>query len=191
MTVRRQEGFTLVEMLVSLVLLGILFAVFSLLLGSTIHQSGEIQEEDLLQTEVRGATDRLVQDLRQVYTGDATSPILSIGPSQITFLSPDRGSPTFHLRKILYQVTGDHLDRSVARSTTTTGPPWTFPAYGPAVKQITSIADPAVFSSLDANGAATTTASAVRTVTISVLVATGTSAGGRFTYRTSVGLRTQ
>jgi len=105
--------------------LSVAFAAFAALLGVLIRHSGETQERSTLQTEARAAIDRLVQDLRQANTGDAGTPILSLGSSQITFLSPDRATP-FRLRQIAYRVSGDRLERAMAVSTNTGGPPGRF-----------------------------------------------------------------
>ena len=183
-----QAAYTLVELLVAMAVLSVAFAAFAALLGVLIRHSGETQERSTLQTEARAAIDRLVQDLRQANTGDAGTPILSLGSSQITFLSPDRATP-FRLRQIAYRVSGDRLERAMAVSTNTGGPPWTFPALGAWVAQAGSIVDPAVFSYVDAAGVATTNPAGVRTVNVRLRVATRTSPGAPTTYETSATLR--
>ena len=51
---KREDGFTLSEMLVVISILGLILGAFSLIFSSAIHHSGEIQEQNLLQTEVQG-----------------------------------------------------------------------------------------------------------------------------------------
>ena len=186
--IRREQGFTLTEMLVAMSLFGVLAAAGSLLLSSSIRHSSEVQERVLLQTEVRGAVEGVVRDLRQAYTGDDTSALESIGPSEITFLSPDRAEP-FHLRRISYRVTGDELQRAIAVSTNTDGPPWVIPALENWTTQAARLVEPNVFTYQDETGAATADPAAVRTVVITVVAATRTAPDRRLTYQTVVHLR--
>ncbi len=186
---RREGGFTLSEMLVVLAILGILVAAFTALLSATITHSTEIQEQDVTQTEVRAAVDRLAADLRQAYSGDsATAPVESATGTTIQFLSPDRVQP-FHLRRIAYRLSGGVLERAIATSTDTDGYPWVFPALGPYGQVLGSIKNSTPFTFLDAANAPTTVAAAVRTVMITFTVATKSSPGRQYTYATSVTVR--
>jgi prepilin-type N-terminal cleavage/methylation domain-containing protein len=188
-SLRDEQGFTLVELLVSMMLLALLFGSFSTTVSSAIHRSGEITEQDTLQAEARGAMSRLVQDLRQGYTADGSPAIQSMGQSQITFRSPDRAQP-FHLREISYQVAGGTLQRREAFSTNTDGPPWSMGPVGAWADQIGSIRDPNLFTFLDANDVPTTDPAAVREVDIMLELATNTSPA-TFSYTTSAELRTE
>ncbi len=185
---RKSTGFTLVELLVAMVLLAVLLGSFSLLFSSAIRHSTDVQERVLLQTEARAAVDRLVRDLRQAYTGDASPPLETIGASAITFLSPDRAEP-FHLRRIAYRVNGDKLERAMALSTDVDGPPWQFPALGTWAAQASGLVDSAVFAYRDKNGAATADPAAVHTVLVTLAVASRTSPARRLTYSTNVEVR--
>ena len=73
---KREDGFTLSEMLVVISILGLILGAFSLIFSSAIRHSGEIQEQNLLQTEVRAATDRIAtRGPAGVHLGDtAVSP---------------------------------------------------------------------------------------------------------------------
>jgi prepilin-type N-terminal cleavage/methylation domain-containing protein len=184
----REDGFTLVELMVAMVVIGIVFAMFSVVLSATVRHSNEVRENTVLQGEARAAVDRLASDLRQAYTGDDTSPIQTMTATQLTFLSPDRGTP-FHLRKIAYRLTGHDLERATALSTTTTGPPWTFPSLGSYAKQVGSITNTTLFTYFDAAGAATTTPADVASVKVTVTVATATAATRLYTYTTSIAPR--
>jgi prepilin-type N-terminal cleavage/methylation domain-containing protein len=186
---RGERGFTLTELLVSLVIIGIVFTVFLVVLTNTIRDSGEVREDAVLQGEVRADVDRLAADLRQAYTGDATSPIETMTGTQLTFLSPDRQTP-LHNRRISYRLTSGTLQRAFATSTNTNGPPWTIPALGTYVNEFGSIRNATVFTYFDSNGVATTTPSDVSSVTITVQVSTKTATSRLFTYSTSVALRT-
>jgi prepilin-type N-terminal cleavage/methylation domain-containing protein len=187
---RDQDGFTLPEMLAAIAVLGVLFAAFALVVGRGIMHGKQVEEASTQQTEARAAVDRLAADLRQAYTGDeAAFPIESIGSTQLTFLSPDRQTP-FHLRRISYQLVNGELQRAFATSTDTDGPPWSIPALGAWSTEAGSIQNTTVFTYLDESGAATSTPSEVRTVTISVNVATLAEPARQSTYSTSVTLRT-
>lgn len=191
---RREDGFSLPEMLVAMSLLGVLFAAFALTMGTTIRIGGEVESTSAVQAEVRAAVDTLAADLRQAYSGSpAVAPIESMSASAIQFFSPDRQLP-FRLRRIGYQAAGDKLQRRTAISTDTDGYPWTMnPAAissAPWISQARSLTSTNVFTYYDANGATTASPTAVRTVGINVTVATQTSPTRQFTYKTSVSLRT-
>jgi prepilin-type N-terminal cleavage/methylation domain-containing protein len=187
---RRDGGFTLIETLASLVVLGALFTGFSMVFSSTIHHNNEIQQGSLLQTEVRAAVDRFASDLRQATAGgDANlTPVASLSSSAITFYAPDRLSP-YHLRKIAYQLSGGNFQRAIAFSTNTS-PPWTIPALGSWVTELGSVVNSAAFTFYDSNGAVTATPANVVTVGITLTIATITNAARQFTYSTSVSIRT-
>jgi prepilin-type N-terminal cleavage/methylation domain-containing protein len=189
--VRDDRGFTLIEMMVSIAVLGIFFAAFATVVGSAIRHSSEIQEQSVLQTEVRASVDSLVADLRQTsIAGDTTlSRISTATGTQLTFLSPDR-QPLMHLRRISYQVTGGQLQRAIATSTNTTDP-WAIPAlsaWSTVARSIATTSIP-VFTYFDVNGASTSVPANINTVRIRVTVATATTPGRQFTYDTRVALR--
>jgi prepilin-type N-terminal cleavage/methylation domain-containing protein len=188
---RAEGGFTLVEMLTSLAVLGFLFAIFSTVTSSSVRHGSDIQERAVLQTEVRAAVDTLVADLRQsTIAGDTTlARVSTASATQLTFLSPDRATP-MHLRRISYQVSGGQLQRALSTATNTASP-WTLPAlsaWAPVARSLVTSATP-VFSYYDANGAATTVAANVRTVRIRVSVAPYSSTDRLLTYDTRVALR--
>jgi prepilin-type N-terminal cleavage/methylation domain-containing protein len=186
-----EDGFTVIEMLVSMSVLGVFFVVFATVVSSSIHHGSQIQEEAILQTEVRAGVDVLAADLRQATIADDTtlSRISTATGTQLTFLSPDR-APQMHLRRISFQVTGGKLQRALATSTNTTEP-WSIPAlsaWSTVARSIVTTGTP-VFTYFDANGASTSVAANVRTVRIRVTVATAMNADRQFTYDTRVTLR--
>src|SRR5262249_21020800 len=137
---RGQGGFTLVEVVISMAVIAVIFAMYSVVMSSTIRGSTRVQENSVLQGEVRSAVDGIARDLRQAYTGNGTPAIETMTASQIQFLSPDRSTP-MHLRRINYRVSGQLLQRAMARSTNTGAPPWTFPAlsaYGTELGKVSS-----------------------------------------------------
>jgi prepilin-type N-terminal cleavage/methylation domain-containing protein len=185
---RREDGLTLVELLVALPLLGILLMAMTLALTTTTHWGNQVQEDSVIQTESRSVIDGIAKDLRQAHIGNFTAPIESLSPTTITFDSPDRTTP-FHLRRISYRLLNGQLDRQSSTSTNTVAP-WTFPATpGPWSKQLGSVMNSAAFSYFDAAGAPTTDPNAVLTVKLSFTISTGSSQGRRFTYTSTVNLR--
>lgn len=186
---RRESGFTLIEMLSAMAVLGLLAAAVSVALSSMIRHSDEVEDRTALQGEVRFTLDRLAVDLRQAYSGvDGVSPIEAVSSTGLTFLSPDRAEP-FHLRRISYRLSGGAIERATATSTDTDGAPWSIPALGSWVKQVESVTNAAPFSYFDANGAATTNPAEVATVTIDLVVATNSSPTRTLRYSTSVTVR--
>lgn len=108
--IRDERGFTLIELLVVVSLLGITTAMFATVYGTTVNRSSEVQAQNIAQTEVRAALNQLVSDLRGATTGTSTAPIVSYGPSSITFYSPDRLAAA-SLRKISYSLASNNLLR--------------------------------------------------------------------------------
>ena len=115
---------TLSEMLVVLAIMGIILAALAGVLSMSITQSSQIQEQSILQTEVRDAVDTMARELRQAYTGDSTYPIETATSTTLQFLSPDKAVP-FHNRRIAYRLAGGQIDRAMTTSTDTDGAPWT------------------------------------------------------------------
>jgi prepilin-type N-terminal cleavage/methylation domain-containing protein len=192
--VRRQDGFSLVELVVAMMLLGVVVAAFSGLLSATVRSSGRSQELSTLQTEVRAVVDRLAADLRQAQCNGTTPPITTASGTQLTFYSPDRATP-YHLRQVAYQLTGTapngELSRRFATSTNTGGPPWTIPPLGAWDKQLGSIVNAAPFTYKDETGVATSDPTKVASVNVALTVAPRTGLGGaNVTYQTNIDLRT-
>ncbi len=187
-TMRREAGFTVIELVVAMGVLGILGAAFAFVLGSTVTHSSATQDAAIVQHEARAAVDRFAADLRQAYTGDtAVYPIEVVNSTTVRFLSPDRAVPSHHLRRISYRLNAGKLERQEGISTDTDGPPWNILASGPWSKLVGGITTAAPFTFFDANGAATTNPLNVRTVRLQMTVR-GT--GGRTSiYGTTVTVR--
>jgi prepilin-type N-terminal cleavage/methylation domain-containing protein len=187
---RDERGFTLPEVLVTMVLMGILAGAFGQMLISTSKTSNRVEEQAALQGEVRASIDRLTTDFRQATTMTTTSPVEAASATALTFDSPDRGTP-FHLRRIAYQIVNGQLQRSTTVSTDTDGAPWVWPATpGPWITEVGSITNPSPFTFYDTNGAVTTSAAAVRSLRITMNVAPKQAQGGNSTYSALVAIRT-
>lgn len=196
--VRGSEGFTLIEMLVALVVLALLFTAFATLIESTLNASARITDESILQTEVRATVDGLTEALRQAYppSATATSAFVTSGgvtsPTTLTFYSPDEAysasAPTsFQLNEISYQLSGGNLQRAIATSSNSTGPPWTMPALGSWVTEVGSITNSNIFTYYDSTGAVTTNPAKVASVVVTLTVQP--TVGQSFTYADQATLR--
>jgi prepilin-type N-terminal cleavage/methylation domain-containing protein len=189
-TVRDEQGFTVPEMLVTIVLLAIVLTVFGQMLITSSKTSNRILEQTTLQAEVRAAIDRLTTDLRQATTTTPTSPVGSISGTAFTFDTPDRSTP-FHLRRISYRIVNGTLERSTTLSTDSDGAPWVWPSTtGPWIPEVTSITNASPFVFYDANGTATAAVSSVRSLRVTFTVAPKQTQGGSSTYSSLVTIRT-
>jgi prepilin-type N-terminal cleavage/methylation domain-containing protein len=185
-----EPGFTLPEMLITMTLLAIVIAFFGQMLITSSNTSNRIQEQATLQAEVRAALDRLTTDLRQATTATATSPVSVVSGTAFTFDTPDRSTP-FHLRRISYRLANGTLERSTTLSTDSDGAPWVWPATpGPWIQDVGSIKNASPFVFYDANGLATTTASSVRSLRVTLTVSPKQTQGGANTYSALVTIRT-
>ena len=187
------DGFTLSEMLVVMVILSIVIVAFVELLSLTITRSGRTQEQATLQTEVRAGLDAMTSELRQAMCNDQTSPMTTATASQITFYTPDRQTP-YHLRQVSYQQSGQLFQRAFVTSTNTGGPAWTMPSLSTATWATVfgSVTSTNPFTYRDANGNVTATLSQITQVDVSVTVAPHGTTGndGSTTYASSIDLRT-
>lgn len=198
---RSESGFTVPELLVTMVLLGILSTAFAMTIASTVTHSAVITNESVIQTQARVALNQIVKDLREATLSSATdtSPFVTVSgamsPTSVTFYAPDStysaADPTsYHLREIAYQLSGGSLQRSSVTSSNTGGPPWTMPALGSYTTLLTGVRNSTVFQYYDGSQppALTTDPAAVRTVVVTVTIGVpGTTV--QYTYSSSATLR--
>jgi Tfp pilus assembly protein PilW len=191
MTLRRDEGaFTVPELLVGMVILAIVLVGFGQVLMNTSKTSNRIEEQAMLQNDVRSALDRLTGDLREATNAHQTSPVGTATATALTFDSPDRATP-FHLRRISYRLNAGRLERSIVTSTSTGSWPWTFPVTpGAWIPQVTSIQNAAVFTYYDDAGAVTTDPNAVHSVRVTLAVRPKQTQAASTTYTDLVTIRT-
>ena len=187
---RDEGGFTLPELLIGMVLLSIVAAGFGQMLIATSKTSNRVEEQAMLQADVRASLDRLTTDLREATNTHGTTPVVAATPTTLTFDSPDRATP-FHLRRISYRLTGGTFQRSTLQSTNAGSWPWTFPATpAPWITEVDSITSANTFTYYDANGAVTTDPNAVRSVRVELTVAPHQNQGGSGTYKALITIRT-
>ena len=94
-SLRGERGFTAVELMATMAVLGIVMAAFGQMLITSSKTSNRVEEQATLQNDVRAAVDRLTTDFRQATNADGTSPVESLSGTTLTFDSPDRMTP-FH-----------------------------------------------------------------------------------------------
>lgn len=183
-------GFTVTELAVVICVLLLLSGSATGFLVSSWRHSSDLAHEADLQTEARLALGTLVSELRQATSGDpATAAFVTVGTAGLSFYTPDRSSP-YHLRLVTYRLQAGQLQRSVAVSTNTGGPPWTFGAVGGYAAVAHGVVNTSLFATFDDTGAPTTTPAAVHRVDISLVVdANGAAAPAAQTFQTSVELR--
>jgi prepilin-type N-terminal cleavage/methylation domain-containing protein len=187
---RGDGGFTLIETLVTMAIMGIVMTVFGQMLLTSSKTSSRVEEQATLQNEVRFVVDQLTMDLRQATNAGGTSPVEAVSSTSLTFVSPDRQTP-FHLRRISYRLINGQLERSSASSTDTDGWPWVWPAaaamYFPLIGSVTSTS---VFTFYDSGGAVTTDPTAVRSARINLKVSPLQQQGGSASFSALVSIRT-
>ena len=186
---RREDGFTLIELVEAIALLGVMTATVAVVLTSMVRQGDDVREQNVLQTELRPAVDRLAQDLRQAYGGEGIVPIVNMTAVELMFYSPDRAEP-FHLRRIAYRVSAGRFERWLETSTDTDGPPWNFGASGGWEPQTEArIVNSDVFTYYDAAGAVTAVAADVRKIGVRLVTEASSTPGRQVTYATTVTMR--
>jgi prepilin-type N-terminal cleavage/methylation domain-containing protein len=179
-----EAGFTLVELLVVMFIVGVVFTAFGVVISTTVRHAALITNETVTQHQVRSALDQMTQDLREatVSSTSATSPFVTsagvMSSTSITFYAPDStfttSDPTdYHLREVSYQLTGGNFQRSSTVSTNLAGPPWTIPPLGNWVTLVPGVTNSAAFTFYDGSNPPqpTTNPAAVRSVVVTVSAA--------------------
>jgi prepilin-type N-terminal cleavage/methylation domain-containing protein len=115
-SIRDESGFTLIELMVVLVIMGIAMAMFEVTFDSMQRRTSVVQAQNITQTEVRTAVNQLVTDLRDANPGNGAWPIINDTGNSISFYSPDRLSDN-GMRRIRYWLDGKALKRQTTMST--------------------------------------------------------------------------
>jgi prepilin-type N-terminal cleavage/methylation domain-containing protein len=182
------EGFTIIELTVSLALLGILVGPLAAMLSMAGSKSEITMNQDASLSQARAAVEQIVTDVREAYTSSAAMPaIVSMSGTQLTFYSPDGRQP-FHLVEITYQLSGGNLKRAFSASTNTAGPPWTIPTLGAGTTMVGSVSNSTIFTYQDANGVVTIDPTKVSRVLVTVTI-TPADGGPATTYQDSATIR--
>lgn len=84
---RNQKGFTLMEMVIGIVLLGILSVVGTTMISGSFTTTRVISNEHLAYSSARYAMERMVREIREIQYTTTTHVvgISSMGPGQLTF----------------------------------------------------------------------------------------------------------
>lgn len=111
----RLKGFTLIELITVIVLLGILAAVGSNMLSDSMKTTQAVNDSRAVESEARYALDRLVREIRQVgFTGSAYN-ISTASTSVLQFAKPDGG-----VVRINYDATSKTVQLDYSNTSATT-----------------------------------------------------------------------
>lgn len=181
----------MIELMASMLILtvGVLVA-WSAIVSSTTKAGGRARELADLQTEVRFAVNTLAADLRQAQCKDTTTtPVSTSNATQVTFWSPDRLTP-YHLRQVSYRLSGGTLQRQIATSTNTGGPPWTMGPTSSWSTLVSRVTNASIFTYKTAANVATTTPSQVASANVNLVISPPVGFGGTASrYQTNIALR--
>lgn len=125
--IRSDTGFTLAEMLVVIVLLGVILAAAYMLMGTATGIANQIEAQTVAAEEGRVVLDQLSRELRQAYEiNENEGAFLVAQPREVVFYTDVErdGRPD----KVRYRVVEDKIYRSQS-SATTDMPPYTFTAF--------------------------------------------------------------
>ena len=114
-----------------MILVGIIFALYAVVIGGAVHHTAVITNESVLQTQIRTALNQMTKDLREATVSSVDRhlavrrpPSGVMSPTTLTFYAPDStysaADPTaYHLREISYQLSGGQLPARVGWSART------------------------------------------------------------------------
>jgi len=162
-------GFSLIEMVVSIVVLGVLAAVTAPVISTSMR--GYVESDATLTTlsKARYATERIARELREVQynTGAGIFSFTAMGANNVTFTKWNGTTVTLN-------VAGTNVNLRYAPPNVT----------APLTDELGAL----TLTYLDANGVAGATAATVRAIDVSLTL---TNRGATHTQRVRVGLRNQ
>jgi prepilin-type N-terminal cleavage/methylation domain-containing protein len=171
---RRQQGFTLIEIIISIVIVGILSAFGVTMISSNMRTALMVDSGQASLDRARYALDRAAREMREVkFNTDGTysiSSTLAAGATSMTFVRT---------------ISGSDVTITLARSGSNVTLQYSSPAAtSTLVSGVTSLS----LNFYDGTGVATTSTSNVRFVAITMVVTDSTS-GQSVSQRTQVALR--
>jgi prepilin-type N-terminal cleavage/methylation domain-containing protein len=123
---RREDGFSLTELLVVMPVLAILLAVITGLLVVLLQGNTKTTGQLTQQSTYFPTIDAMMQDIRNALPPTlGGSPLISATSTQVVFYSPDEvyastgTTSPFHLREIAYRFSGGALQKQLVTSTNT------------------------------------------------------------------------
>jgi prepilin-type N-terminal cleavage/methylation domain-containing protein len=163
----RQEGFTLVEMLVAMVLVGVVAtAVYaSFMSGVEASSSRDLQARS--QNSARGAIDEFTRDVRQAVSPDGIVAPVAAAPAATSielWVDNNRSltATTAAPQRVRYRLSGTNFVRQVLTGTT-----WSVEDV--LATGVVNGATP-LFTAVDINGAATVIPGAVATISLRLIL---------------------
>jgi type IV pilus assembly protein PilW len=163
----RQGGFTLVELLVAMVLVGVVAAAVYASFISGVEASSSRDTQARAQNDARAALDEFTRDVRQAVSPDGiVAPVAAVPTATSIELWVDNNrSPTATTavpKRVRYRLSGTNFVRQVMTGTT-----WSVEDVlaSPVVNGST-----ALFTAVDVNGAATVIPGAVATLSLRLIL---------------------
>ena len=157
---RTQAGFTLIELMISIVLASIFAIAIYGMFFSTLDSARSQQSQMLAQSTGRTAIDRMSSEIRQAVSPDdgLTPPIISLSPTSIEiYLDPSRSTTALRPvpQKVRYRIVSGQLIRDRAISPQTVAP-FSYGAYGATEVLVDNVQNGAVplFSPFTEDGVA-------------------------------------
>jgi prepilin-type N-terminal cleavage/methylation domain-containing protein len=170
---REQRGFTLIELIITIVILGILAVVGSSMISDTFNTSRMVNASQASADEARYAVERLAREIREVkYAGAAYSISSTMSPSATNMV-------------FTRTINGADVTVTINKSGTNLTLGYSSPA---ATSTLSSQVSRFTLGFLKLDNTATTLASDVRFVVITLTVTDATS-GQSITQQTRVALR--
>lgn len=182
--IRRSSGFTLIELIIVIVLLGLLAAVGSNMISDSFTTSRMVNADTASKQQARYALERLAREIREVKYDTTNSRHCITSLASPTNLAFNKTSGAYDSTCATNAITVT-INKNAAEVNLTL-------LYSPATVSSTLSNQVSGFSLvyLDASGTATTSTSAVRFVVITLAV-TDAISGQSISQRTRVALRNQ